>query len=188
MSDIVTVAVVVGITGIIGPLVLAIVANRSRKQDRQEDWARQDEVAARVTEAARKTGEVADQAATAAKLLARENQKVAAATLLTNDKIDAVAVQATQIHGLVNSAMSEEMRRNLESQESLLVVLEELQDVKRVAGVPTSADAAARIEATRATIAELKAALGDRFRATMRAEETAAAAAAAAAAVEGEAT
>jgi len=174
VTDIVIVAMIVGVTGILTPIVLEQIRARQRHAEKAEDWARQDLVADRVTEAAERAVEVAEQAAAAAALLVTENKKVAAATVLTNGKIDAVALQATEIHGLVNSAMSEEMRRNLESQESLLAVLIELQEVKQASGLSPSSDALKRIEATRLTISELRAALGDRFRATMAAAAAAA--------------
>lgn len=160
------------IAAVVGPAVLAVVNQLLGRAAKREDWARQDAVAQHVADAA-------EQARKAASLLVEENRRSALASARTDKKIDAVAsqaselqsqaaeiqTQAAEIHGLVNSAMSEEMRRNLESQEALLVVLEELAEVKIAAGLAPSSDAEARVNATRAMIVELRAALGDRQRA-----------------------
>jgi len=162
--------VYIAFIAMIGPVILSIINGYQRKRDKEEDWARQDLVAARVEEAAQKAVEVAKQASVAARLLLQENRRTAEYNSVTNGKIDAVALQATEIHELVNSAMSEEMRRNMESQEAVLLVLLELKEVKETSGLGISEDLIARIEATKSTISDLKTALVDRAKAAKAAE------------------
>ena len=102
------------------PMILAYLTSRTNratraeaaadaKAMREEDWARQDAVAARVTGAAN--------------LLAKQNELVAAATEVTQTKLD-------EVHKIVNQQRTDMLRY----QAVLLAALE-------AAGVPVPADA-----------------------------------------------
>jgi hypothetical protein len=60
MSDVIVVALIVGVTGVITPALLAYLSGRQRQRDKAEDWARQDQVAARVQQVAVTAAETVD--------------------------------------------------------------------------------------------------------------------------------
>jgi hypothetical protein len=128
---------------------------RSRRKDKEQDWARQDAVAA--------------QAAKAAELLLVANERVAQTAEVTNGKLDV-------IHTLVNSNMTAAMQAQLVALQGQLVLMNRVATLKGEAGTKPNENEVAAIVAVEAQIAELGAALKDRLAAT----ETAAAAAAAA--------
>lgn len=152
---------VLGTAGIIlSPAILAYITGRQRRHEKLEDYARQDLVAERVTEAADKTREVAHQAAEAARLLVASNlvaaETAAAATALTNGKLD-------QIHTLVNSNMTAAMQAELDATRALLAMMREFRDFKATAGKPASRQALAAIEETERKVGELATTLDDRL-------------------------
>ena len=151
MSDIIIVALIVGVTGVITPALLAHLANRSRAQEKREDWARQDAVADRVAEAA-------ERAAGAARLLLAANERVAATAAETNTKLDA-------IHTLVNSNMTAAMQAELTAVEAQRVVLQEVVALKEANGVPAD-ESRATIETLNNRVNELRAVLTDRVEQT----------------------
>lgn len=146
---------IVGVFGsVVGPALLAYLNGRQRRAEKREDYARQDQVADRVTEAADRTKAVAEQAAEAARLLVASNAvaaKTAAHTAaITNGKLD-------QIHTLVNSTLTEAIEAQLEA------TLEQLAMMRRaLAGetVPPSLESMAALEAK---IADTRASLTERI-------------------------
>jgi hypothetical protein len=158
--QIIVVAIVAGFMATMGPVVLAIVTAKQRRRDKIEDWTRQDLVAERLIDENKKTADkLSKENQLTADRLHDENKKTSIAVIETNSKIDGVAEQAHEIHGLVNSAMSAEMRRSLQSTEALIVVLEELMGLKGY-----SQDASDRIESQKAVASELRATLNDRLK------------------------
>jgi hypothetical protein len=149
MSDGVWIALIVAVTSTSGPLLLAWLTNRARSEDKQEDWARQDAVAA--------------QAAEAAALLLKANERVAAATDQTNQKLDV-------IHTLVNSNLTAAMLAELSATEAGLVLMREMVDDRLQRGVQPSPEATARIRNTETRINELRAQVTDRQTQTELAE------------------
>lgn len=51
--QLVLVAVITSIASIVSPVILSIITIRARRKDRQEDWARQDQVAKKLAETAK---------------------------------------------------------------------------------------------------------------------------------------
>lgn len=133
------------------PVLLAWQANRARRQERKDDNARQDEIAARVKEAAAAAKEV--------------STTLAAATLTTNAKLE-------DIHILVNSALTAAKQAAYDAVASSLVLMREMVRRDRaaasLAGRPyeEDADARASIEATEAKLASMGDELAERKEAT----------------------
>jgi hypothetical protein len=148
-----------------------------RREEKAQEYARLDEVAAKaeaaVNKAAFKAAEVAQKAeeaatllqdqqasvagkaAEAAVLLLESNKDVAKTAKITNGKLDV-------IHQLVNSNMTAAMQSEMGALKAQLVLMHEVVDLKRAAGAAPSADALAAIEATKKKIQELQITLTDR--------------------------
>lgn len=151
LSDVVIVALVVGVTGVITPALLAYLAGRQRRDDKREDWARQDAVAEQVADAAAK-------AAIAAELLLAANERVAESATASLDKLEV-------IHTLVNSNMTAVLQGELTAVEAQRATLIEVIELKRAGGIPVDEPVAA-LEALDARLAELRAVLTDRMEQT----------------------
>jgi hypothetical protein len=169
------------IVAVLGPILLSWLQNRARRQEKLddavqrraeklEDYARQDKVAAEARA-------VAAQAAEAARLLARRQDESAA-------RVDEVAIQAEEaarlllesnaeangkldtIHILVNSNMTAAMQAELDATQRELTMMREVIRLNKLAGTEATTDAAAALKATELKIAELRANLADRLKAT----------------------
>jgi len=138
MSDSILVALIVGVMAVIGQQLQSWNASRSRREDKEEDWARQDEVADKLVE---------------------QNEKVAKAAGETK-------AQLKEIHTLVNSNMTAAMQAQLVALKGQLVLMErlaertvstedELAAIKAVQGQISELEAALRdrLEATEAAAA-----------------------------------
>lgn len=139
LSLIALVSVVV--TGILTPVVVSFVQYILQRRKNIEDYARQDAVAA--------------------KLLAA-NERVAAATESTKDKLEEVKVIGEKNHALSNSALTAVMQLTLNATERELGSMirelsakEELIEIKRLSGHDPTPDAIATIAVIRASIATL---------------------------------
>jgi type II secretory pathway pseudopilin PulG len=130
------------IISIVSPILVSFLQNRTRRQEKAEDYARQDAVAQKAAEAA--------------KLLLAANERVAANAVQTMSKLD-------DIHTLVNSNLTTAMRAELDATTRELAVMSELIDLKRASGHEPSVDAMAAIKATKAKVSELSAVLKDRL-------------------------
>jgi hypothetical protein len=139
------------------PVVVAIQASRARRQERRDDRAREDELAAR-------TKAVAAQVDKAADLLVKSNATVAQAAKETKGQLLA-------IHTLVNSNLSSALQERLDQTRISLTLMNEIVRLNRLAGEEPNDDARASIDATKATIAELEAQLRDRLAATKAVED-----------------
>ncbi len=152
-------AVLAGFIGIASPMLMAWMTNTARRKEKQQDWARQDAVAAQAAEAARLLVErqdaAADKAAEAARLLLASNERVAKTAAVTNNKLDV-------IHVLVNSNMTAAMQSEYSAVQRELVLMNELVAIKRVTGEQPSVYAISAIEATTQKIEELRVALEGR--------------------------
>lgn len=144
--------------GIIGPLLLARQINRQRREERLEDYKRQDVVAQRLTD---RQDAAARQSAETAKLLLAANERVARDTAATNGKLDV-------IHTLVNSTLSAALQAELDA------TVRELTWMRRASGTRPGAEERATIEATELRIQELRAVLLDRLEQTRIADAQAA--------------
>jgi len=142
-SNTVEVAGIVAVSSILGPLLLSYLTNRQRRAEKDEDYARQDEVARKAQAAADKVAEVAKS---------------------QGAKLD-------QIHVLVNSNMTASMQGELDAYKSNLVLLEEISSLRKAAGQDPSPTTMAVIESTKKKISELDAQLADRLKNTQKADE-----------------
>jgi hypothetical protein len=158
----------VAVTGIIaasivGPTLLSVLTARQRRNERREDYARQDAVAAAAEErearqeaAAR---EVAVQAAEAAELLLAAQR----ATTARTDEVARVAAESAartdgklnQIHELVNSTLTGAMQSQLVAMEAQLAMIRRWQP-----------DETGEINVLAEAVAELRAKLADRAKQT----------------------
>jgi hypothetical protein len=143
--SLVTVIVMAMFTSVTAPLIIAHRTERMHKEDREADWAHQDEAAERARQAA------CDLAAT---------QKE------TNVKLDV-------IHVLVNGTMTAAMQSEYDAVTRELSMMKEVMDLKGASGRAPAAEAQAAITATQGKLAELAAALADRASAQTAANERA---------------
>lgn len=148
----VIIGAVVAIFSTMSPILLSWLTNRNRRQEQQENYNRQDVVAARL--AARQDA-MATKAADAAILLASNTEKVATSTALTNKKLDV-------IHTLVNSSMTAAIQAEMEATVRVLALLEEVISLNNAAGRAPSVESLAAVESTKKRIAELASSLADR--------------------------
>jgi hypothetical protein len=130
------------VVSVVAPSVLAIITGWQRRADKQEDYRRQDQVAALAKQAnddaAKKAQDVADQAASAAKLLVDDNKKVATAAIAASTKVQG---KLEVIHTLVNSNLTDAIQSNLDSVARELSLLHRLPN-------PTDADTQAMVIAS----------------------------------------
>lgn len=163
----IVVALIVSLGTVLSPALLSYLTGRQRRQEKAEDYARLDAVAARAEAiagaAAAEAAAVASQAAHAAELLLESNERVAAAAAAA---ATTTTGQLDQIHVLVNSDRTSSLASELAATELALVSMREIVDLKRALGQQPAADAATVIELTEARIAELRAQLSDRRRQT----------------------
>lgn len=168
-------AVWVAITvAVVGPFLLAWLQGRQRttdmreearlrREERTEDYARQDQVAERLQkateQAATKANAVAMQTQTAAHLLLQNNEKVAAATKAANTKLDV-------IHTLVNSNMTSALQGQLDAHKAQLITLRELIALRVMMGQSPDDETAATLLALETRVGVLAANLKDRIRQT----------------------
>jgi len=95
-------ALIVAVPAMLSPLLMALLTNRNRRQEKAEDYARQDIVAAR---------------------LVKQNAAVAESTKVVNNKLDV-------IHTLVNSNMTAAMQAELDARKETLVLLKAAHGLK----------------------------------------------------------
>lgn len=139
------VALIVALTSMTGPLLLARSTAKSRREEKAQDYAREDEVAAR--------------AAAVADTLIVSNERAARSAEQANGKLDV-------IHTLVNSNMTAAMEAQLVALQGQLVMMNRLAEI-----TDPTVDEAAAIKAVQAQIAELTASLKDRLTATEVAQQ-----------------
>lgn len=148
------------ITALVAPSLLAVFQQYFRRQEKQQDWDRQDKVA--------------EQAAQAAQLLLERQtisaRKVDEAASLLKENNKAVAVTAAetqgqlrQIHTLVNSNMTAAMQSEMDQREIALALMNEVIDLKKSSGIQPSTETKATLEQMAASIDELNAKLSDRL-------------------------
>jgi len=123
------------------PLLMAWLTNRHAAAKEARDHARQDEVAAKVDNAAR---------------LLKENTKAVADTAAETHS------QLKVIHTLVNSTLTAAIKAQYDATTRELAMMREVVDLKRKSGHEPSEEALGAIKATEATISELKSVLADR--------------------------
>ena len=150
MDPSVQIALIVGIFGFSGPLLLAVVQYMVHSREKRQDYARQDVVA--------------KQAATVAKSLLISNEQVArnaetaaTAVLVVTNKLDV-------IHTLVNSNLTTALQNELEAASRELVLMREVITLHTAAGRKPSVETLAAIRAAESKVSELRATLNDRLK------------------------
>jgi hypothetical protein len=141
-ESLVYVALIVAVSSLASVVLTSWMTGRQRHADKEEDWARQDAVAAQAVEAAQ--------------LLVESNKQIAARSIETNCKLDL-------IHTLVNSSMTAALTAERDSMVRELAMMQEIVQLKGKDG-PTPV-AARAITLTEARIAELNVVLVDRLKA-----------------------
>lgn len=138
---------------IISPIILNLLHQRDRRQERAIDFARQDAVAKRTQEVAAKL--LAAQQVTIAK-----TDEVAVAAKLSSA---ITATQLKQIHILVNSDMTAARQGQLDQTRQTLILLKKIVTMAGEIGRPPSTDELLEIDETEKRIASLEAILADRL-------------------------
>lgn len=147
------VAVPTVLTTAVVPVVLNVLGAKTRAAEKKADNERQDVMAARVADVAKRAGE-------AAMLLSTNTAKVALVAQETNAKLDV-------IHTLVNSTLTTAMQTAYDANEATLIVLRRIIALGRAQGVePSDADLKAMSE-TEAKLVELRLSLDDRLKAAV---------------------
>jgi hypothetical protein len=172
------VALVAVFTSVTAPLMLAYMNSRQQRKTRDEDYARQDQVAAKAAQAAqdlvRVQTEAARESAETARLLL-ENQKAnlagtqevarvaAAASATANAKLDGIDAQTRRIHILVNSEMTAARQAELDQANAMVVVLTRVLATAAAKGIDPDPRDVDTLERTKARRDELEVILADRL-------------------------
>ncbi len=135
-------------SGTLAPIAIAVVQYRINRAERIENNTRQDTIANRASE-------VAIRAEETAKLLLAANERVASDTRATNSKLDV-------IHTLVNSNMTAALQAELDATVRELAMMNEVVELKKVAGHKPGPETLLAINSTAARISELKSTIADR--------------------------
>jgi RNase H-fold protein (predicted Holliday junction resolvase) len=141
------------------PLLASHFSAKQAAAKQAADYARQDLVAARVTEAAEKVAEVAEQAKETARLL---EERDTAAAALAKENAEIVVGKLDSIHVLVNSTLTGAIVDSLAANEQLLQALDDNQRRDAADGRPPGPDQSPALALVREKIAELKATIADR--------------------------
>lgn len=184
MSDTVILALVVAFPAVVTS-VMVVLGNRAnvkaarlakvqdaeiRKEEKQQDYARADLIEERHSKEAKQLLDrqdvLAKKADEAAGIL---KTNTAAAVKASDDAMKASAEtqgRLQQIHTLVNSNLTAEMKARLAAMQAGLASLLEIVDLRKSLGHSESEGAATLIKSTRAAIDELVATLDERLKAT----------------------
>jgi hypothetical protein len=160
----VTLGVILAIfSSITAPLILAHRTEKMHREDREAEYARQDEMA----RAAHAAVQAAGRAATDARTFASETATKVTAQL---DAAEATAARATEstnsrldiIHALVNSGLTSVMKEELAALERELGLLHEVCELHRANGREPTPEMLATIKVTEQKVAELTQVIADR--------------------------
>lgn len=130
------------VTSVVAPMVMASVQNRHRREEKEEDWKRQDEVAKRAKEAS-------------------DQQQAVLAVI--DGKVNA-------IHTLTNAEKTAAIERQLDGAKTQLAMLREIKSLKGRAGKGTLSASDAAILTLQQQIEVMEADLVERARQTAVAE------------------
>jgi len=133
------------VTSIVAPVVLTFFTGHQRREDKREDWARQDQVKADLMAENKRVADV----------LQAENRKVMESSQLTQEKLN-------EVHTLVNSNLTAELRDGRDSTQRILALMGEVIELRRASGKEPTAETLAVYESTRRKLAEQDAVLADR--------------------------
>jgi len=127
------------------PIILSVITATQRRKEKVEDYARQDGVAAQAREAAR--------------LLLAANERVARQTAAAATETQS---QLKQIHTLVNSKLTEEMKRSLIALKAQIVLLRRVINLDFAANTETIEADRAMLSSLERTVEELSSSLTER--------------------------
>lgn len=148
------------VVAVLSPYLIDRRREKARRAEKEQDWAREDAVAAKVQAAA---GEIAQRA----ELLVASNAEVAGvlaeAAEKTDAKLDALEKTTNTIHALVNSDMTKALHAQLIALRSQLVLLNNVQ--------PRTEEIHEQIADVRLQIGELEAVLEQRSKGAEEAAE-----------------
>ncbi len=130
--------VLITFLAVLSPVIMAFLTNRYRHQDKIEDYARQDLLAKRVEDAARRAADTAS-----ALTVANKNTEISRANV--DAKLNEQKEQLVVIHTLVNSTLSAAKVSELNAYLALFALMLEPSGIN-----------AEKIEATRQKIVELQ--------------------------------
>lgn len=169
----VSAALIAGLSAFLSPVALVFLNNRSRRQEKEEDYARQDDVAekaattaARLLESQRVLVEKATEATAvadeAARVLRINTAKAAEAAKATSDKLVEVANTANVIHTLVNSTLTAAKQAEYNATASKLASLQAVAAMRKQFSLTVDEGAVVEIEDTKKMLTQLGADLADR--------------------------
>lgn len=134
-----------------------------RREEKLEDWRRQDEVARRAEIVAKqlldKQKETVAHTEEAAALLVENNKVVAKTAKITNSKLDV-------IHTLVNSNMTAALQSEVDATRAQVILMKEVIGLRVDAGQRPDSDAVKTLAVLESKVAELDANLKDRLEQT----------------------
>jgi hypothetical protein len=154
MPDAVYLALIAATSGIVGPMLMAWLQNRNMRAVKEQDYARQDEVARSLLE---RQDAISAKAIETAALLRVNTAAVASAATETHS-------QLRVIHALVNSNMTAALQAELVARRAAQVLMTEVADLKRASGHKPSESTEQEAVVNRAKIDELEAVLADRLK------------------------
>lgn len=136
-------ALIVAVPAFLSPLFLAWLTNRNLRKVKEQDWARQDVVAAK----AERTAE----------LLRKNNLAVALATAETQKQLKI-------IHTLVNSTLTAALQGRVDAVRKAIGLMHRIIELNKGIGIEPTIAALAEIEASEKEVADLELNITDRLR------------------------
>lgn len=156
MDPTILAAIVVSAAG--SPVLLNMLNGRQQRKSKEQDYRRQDEVAARLE--TRQDAQAA-KAAEAARDLIESNKLVADAA---KEAAQITVARLDVIHTLVNSQMTAAIQSELDATEREVVLMREVIGLNSVAGRSPTEESMGAVMATEAKIRELRVTLAERHR------------------------
>jgi len=131
-------------TALISPVIIMIVTARTHRQEKEEDWRRQDEVAQKAAEAN--------------KAILSSNQGLHDVAKENSIKLDDAAEAVGVIHTLVNSNLTEAKKSELRALKAQARLMEEMKDFRRTLTPPVeiTAEGQSELDGLYAQIKELE--------------------------------
>ncbi len=148
LTDATTIAIIGAIVALattVSPIILSVITASQRRKEKAQDYIRQDAVAAQAAEAAR--------------LLLVSNELVAKRT---SEAAAETQGQLRQIHTLVNSKLTEEMKGRLEALDSLLAMTIKNIELNLAAGIEPTEVVRTALASLRRTVETLRSSLVER--------------------------
>jgi hypothetical protein len=162
------------VVGWLSPWWMARQMNKQAMALKEQDWKRQDAVAAAALAAAEAAREAVTAAAAVAagvksrevetaRLLAEANVQVAQAAVDTSIKLEKLSGDVGVVHSLVNSGLTASIQAQLDARLETLVALQDRIDEHRAAGREPSVTVSSAVAVVESKIATLKQTLAERL-------------------------